>query len=154
MHLSGTCTLKTDVFKSVFVFVDDVIGLTTEKVKLLNLWNERSFLQRDLWPGADEKQGKASLWTATSVLSMSEVDKQVIEVSVMEEQKVRLVQDVNENRIRNDNVFLQNKKDKGLVLYPELQVIRKGRDDQSDFWGEEAMQWILTQVCSNDVRFA
>ena len=121
---------------------------------MLNLWNERSFLQRDLWPGADEKQAKASLWTATSVLSMSEVDKQVIQESVVEEQKVRLVQDVNENRIRNDNVFLQNKKDKGLVLYPELQVIRKGRDDQSDFWGEEAMQWILTQVCSNDVRFA
>ncbi|XP_065070876.1 doublecortin domain-containing protein 1-like [Rhopilema esculentum] len=123
----------------------DIIGLTTEKVKLLNLWNERSFLQRDLWPGADDKQAKASLWTATSVLSISEMDKQVIEESTIEEQKVRLVQDVNENRIRNDNVFLQNKKDKGLVLYPELQVIRKGRDDQSDFWGEDAMQWIFTQ---------
>ena len=130
---------------SLFI-LDDIIGIATDKVRLINLWNQKSILQREPWLGADEKLAKPSLWTATTTLSISDIERQEIPETTVEEEKMRLVQNVNESRLRTVELFLQNKRDEMLVLYPDVQVIRKGREQDLDLWGEDASHWIFNQV--------
>ena len=79
---------------------------------------------------------------------MDAMQKEVIQVSVQEEEKRMLVNTMNNERLRSDGVFFQSKKDPSLVLYPELQFIRKTRSQGVTFWGEDSNQWLLSQVPS------
>ena len=77
---------------------------------------------------------------------MNDIERQEIPETTVEEEKMRLVQSVNESRLRTDELFLQNKKDEKLALYPDVQMIQKGREQDLDLWGEDASQWIFNQV--------
>ena len=130
--------------------VDDVIGLAMDKVTLLNLWNQKSILQRDSWLGADERLAKPSLWASTSSLSINDVERHSIPETTDNEEKLRIIHGLNSSRLRTDGLFFQFKKDPKLVLYPDIQLASKGRDQDLDIWGDGAKQWILTQVGQSD----
>ena len=74
--------------------------------------------------------------------------KEVIQESVHEDEKRMFVNTMNNERLRSDGVFFQNRKEPSLVLYPELQLIRKTRSQGVTFWGEDSNQWFLSQVSS------
>ena len=124
-----------------------MVGLTTDQIKCTNYWEEKTICQRQSWLGADEKLAKSSLWDVITSVPMDNMKKVSITESFPEDQKQMFVTSMNNERVRNDGVFLQSKKDPGLVLYPELQLIRKRRGQDVTFWGEDAKQWILSQVC-------
>lgn len=126
--------------------VDDILGLTTDHVKAVNYWNQITILERQPWLDADDKLAKASSWLPITPLLSDDVKMEAIPDSLSEDKKSQLVTALSSNRLSDNGVFLQSGKDKSLVLYPEVQVFRKRREQHKDFWGEDARQWILSQV--------
>ena len=129
------------------MITDEILGFSTDTVKCISYWNEKSITQRLPWLGADERLAKPSLWSfVSSIPTDSEVNESIPEPSP-ENEKLMFVQRMNNERVKDEGTFLQNKKDPSLILYPELQIIRKGREQDTDLWGEDAREWILSQVC-------
>ena len=128
---------------------DEVLGIATDTVKCISYWSEKTICQRQPWLGAEGKLAKPSLWDMITSVPVEIMTNELIPELTKEDEKLVLVNTMNKERLRTDGVFLQNKKEANLVLYPELALARIGMGHDVTFWGENAKQWILSQVCKS-----
>ena len=111
------------------------------------MWGKKKIVQRDTWLGADETLVKQSLWNRIGAVP-NECEEQLVKEEFFDElQKTTFINNLNNTRIFEEGVFLQNKKVPKLVLYPELQAAKKGREKEFDVWGQSIQEWIFNQVC-------
>ena len=125
-------------------FTDDIIDFCLDQVTSVNLWNSKQFQQRDMWLGASDSLMKANLWKPSIEVPVF-CQSRDVDFEASDEQKVSQAQSLSENRIPDDSVVLVSKRDEKLVLYPDVKLTRKGREQEAASFGN-AQQWVINKV--------
>ena len=126
-------------------YLVQILSLTLDKVKVLSLWGWKQVIQKDLWIGSDKNQTNPKLWQITQGVS-PQCESQEMKVEMSNEQKIAYLNQCNNERLHENRPFLQSKQDHSLVLYPELNLLTHGIENDSDIWGKNIQKWVIRKV--------
>lgn len=127
------------------LFLDPVLTIMLEKIKVVNLWGLKEITQKDMWLGGDQNQTKAKLWNICSSLP-SQCEMQEMKIEMTNKEKLAYFKQCSETCITDAATYLQSKENHSLVMYPELSFITKGHENEGDIWGSFLQQWYITKV--------
>ena len=121
------------------------MNLTLDKVKVLSLWGWKQVIQKDLWIGSDKNQTNSKLWQMAQGVP-PQCESQEMKVEMSNQQKMAYFNQCNSERLHENRPYLQSKQDHSLVLYPELNFLTHGIENEADIWGTNIQQWIVSKV--------